>query len=248
MGSPFDYPLSSRLDENDSILVLRQGAHPLGERVRLRRHREGQQLLSRGTGFIPRFCFHGCTRLAVKLDFIGGLLLKARGGHRDQGLSRRAGAGRRGAGLAQPAVGPGERHGPRAATLEGGRAPAQHGLRRWPTASSPPSAIRASGDHRADRRERPDLPATRAPRTSRTRTSGRTSTATCAAPNGIDAVERVKLMKLLWDAIGTEFGGRHELYERNYSGSQREHPHGDPVRRHGVAVRPTGTRASPSGA
>ena len=39
---------------------------------------------------------------------------------------------------------------------------------------------------------------------------------------GVDAVERVKLMKLLWDAIGTEFGGRHELYEINYSGSHEE--------------------------
>ena len=37
--------------------------------------------------------------------------------------------------------------------------------------------------------------------------------------NGYDSVERVKLMKLMWDAIGTEFGGRHELYERNYSGN-----------------------------
>ena len=37
--------------------------------------------------------------------------------------------------------------------------------------------------------------------------------------DGIDAVERVKVMKLLWDAVGTEFGGRHELYERNYSGN-----------------------------
>jgi 4-hydroxyphenylacetate 3-monooxygenase len=37
--------------------------------------------------------------------------------------------------------------------------------------------------------------------------------------NGYDAVERVKLMKLTWDAIGTEFGGRHELYERNYAGN-----------------------------
>ena len=26
-------------------------------------------------------------------------------------------------------------------------------------------------------------------------------------------------MKLMWDAMGTEFGGRHELYERNYFGS-----------------------------
>ena len=37
--------------------------------------------------------------------------------------------------------------------------------------------------------------------------------------NGASAVERVKLMKLLWDAVGTEFGGRHELYERNYAGA-----------------------------
>jgi 4-hydroxyphenylacetate 3-monooxygenase len=26
-------------------------------------------------------------------------------------------------------------------------------------------------------------------------------------------------MKLLWDALGSEFGGRHELYERNYVGN-----------------------------
>jgi 4-hydroxyphenylacetate 3-monooxygenase len=37
--------------------------------------------------------------------------------------------------------------------------------------------------------------------------------------NGYGAVDRIKLMKLLWDAVGTEFGGRHELYERNYSGN-----------------------------
>ncbi len=37
--------------------------------------------------------------------------------------------------------------------------------------------------------------------------------------NGYTAVDRVKLLKLLWDAIGTEFGSRHELYERNYAGN-----------------------------
>jgi 4-hydroxyphenylacetate 3-monooxygenase len=36
--------------------------------------------------------------------------------------------------------------------------------------------------------------------------------------HGVAAMERVKVMKLLWDAIGSEFGGRHELYERNYAG------------------------------
>jgi len=37
--------------------------------------------------------------------------------------------------------------------------------------------------------------------------------------DGSNAVERIKVMKLLWDALGTEFGGRHELYERNYAGA-----------------------------
>jgi len=37
--------------------------------------------------------------------------------------------------------------------------------------------------------------------------------------NGIDYKERIKTMKLLWDAVGTEFGARHELYEMNYAGS-----------------------------
>ena len=33
------------------------------------------------------------------------------------------------------------------------------------------------------------------------------------------AEERVKLFKLIWDAMGSEFGARHEWYERNYGGS-----------------------------
>jgi 4-hydroxyphenylacetate 3-monooxygenase len=40
--------------------------------------------------------------------------------------------------------------------------------------------------------------------------------------HGIDYKERIKVMKLLWDAIGTEFGGRHELYERNYAGNHED--------------------------
>lgn len=40
--------------------------------------------------------------------------------------------------------------------------------------------------------------------------------------NGIDAQERVKVLKLLWDAVGSEFASRHELYEMNYSGSYEQ--------------------------
>ena len=34
-----------------------------------------------------------------------------------------------------------------------------------------------------------------------------------------DSVERVKLMKLAWDAVGSEFGSRHLQYEMFYSGA-----------------------------
>ena len=40
--------------------------------------------------------------------------------------------------------------------------------------------------------------------------------------HGIDYKERIKIMKLLWDAVGTEFGGRHELYEINYAGNHED--------------------------
>jgi 4-hydroxyphenylacetate 3-monooxygenase len=37
-----------------------------------------------------------------------------------------------------------------------------------------------------------------------------------------DAEQRVKLVKLLWGAVGTEFGARHERYEIDYSDSTEE--------------------------
>ena len=40
--------------------------------------------------------------------------------------------------------------------------------------------------------------------------------------HGIEFKERIKIMKLLWDAVGTEFGGRHELYEFNYAGNHED--------------------------
>src|SRR6202035_949351 len=40
--------------------------------------------------------------------------------------------------------------------------------------------------------------------------------------HGIGYRQRIKIMKLLWDAVGTEFGGRHELYEMNYAGNHED--------------------------
>jgi 4-hydroxyphenylacetate 3-monooxygenase len=36
---------------------------------------------------------------------------------------------------------------------------------------------------------------------------------------GVDAEERVKLFKLVWDAVGSEFAGRHHQYEMFYAGA-----------------------------
>jgi 4-hydroxyphenylacetate 3-monooxygenase len=40
--------------------------------------------------------------------------------------------------------------------------------------------------------------------------------------NDMGHIERIKIMKLLWDATGTEFGGRHALYELNYAGAPED--------------------------
>ncbi|PWA04261.1 4-hydroxyphenylacetate 3-hydroxylase, partial [Pueribacillus theae] len=37
--------------------------------------------------------------------------------------------------------------------------------------------------------------------------------------NGMSAEEKVKLFKLAWEVIGSEFGGRHEQYEMFYAGA-----------------------------
>ncbi len=76
MGSPFDYPLSSRMDENDSILVFDKVFVPY-ENVFAYGDIDKVNNFFPRSGFLPRFMFQGCTRLAVKLDFFAGLLLKA---------------------------------------------------------------------------------------------------------------------------------------------------------------------------
>ncbi|MBV9247246.1 MAG: Pyoverdin chromophore biosynthetic protein pvcC, partial [Methylobacteriaceae bacterium] len=76
MGSPFDFPLSSRLDENDAVFIMDQVLVPW-ENVFVYGDIDKANNFFPRTGFLPRFVVHGCTRLAVKLDFIAGLLLKA---------------------------------------------------------------------------------------------------------------------------------------------------------------------------
>ena len=71
MGSPFDYPLSCRLDENDAVFIMDKVLVPW-ENVFVYGDVEKANNFFPRTGFLPRALLHGCTRLAVKLDFIAG--------------------------------------------------------------------------------------------------------------------------------------------------------------------------------
>lgn len=217
MGSPFDYPLSSRLDENDAILVLDDVLIPW-ENVFVYGNLGKVHLLAGRSGMIERATFHGCTRLAVKLEFIAGVLAKAldvTGASDFRGVQTRLGEvlawrdlfwslsdaaarnpvpWKNGTLLPNPQAGMAYRWFmqigyPR--ILEIVQQDVASGL----------MYVNSSTDDFTDPETGPYLQRY------------------LRGSNGTDAVQRVKVMKLLWDAVGSEFGGRHELYERNYSGS-----------------------------
>lgn len=219
-GSPFDYPLSSRFDENDAIFVLDNVFVPW-ENVLIHRDIDRLKRFQPTSGFLNGYCLQGCTRYAVKLDFISALVAKA--------LHTTGADGFRGnqALLGEiigwrnlfwslsnamvndpipwvndsvlPKLEPalcyrtfaGDAYGRVKEIIEKIVASALIYL---------PSSVKDLNNPEIDRYLKQYV----------------------RGSNGIDHVERIKIMKLLWDAIGTEFGGRHELYERNYSGNHED--------------------------
>src|SRR5215475_6379838 len=75
-GSPWDYPLTSRFDENDAIFVFDNAFIPW-ENVIIHRDIERLKNFYPRSGFFNGFTLQGCVRLAVKLDFLIGVLVKA---------------------------------------------------------------------------------------------------------------------------------------------------------------------------
>ena len=128
MGSPFDYPLSSPPRRERRGLHHGQGAGALGERVRLRRRREGQQFLPahRLPAALRRAWLHAARRQA---RFHRRPAAQGRRGRRHQGLSRRAGQCRRGDRLAQSVLGTLGRDGARPEAVDRRLCPAEHGSR-----------------------------------------------------------------------------------------------------------------------
>jgi 4-hydroxyphenylacetate 3-monooxygenase len=216
VGSPFDYPLSSRLDENDAILVLDNAFIPW-EDVFMYRDADRANNFVNGSGFLERASMHGCTRFAVKMDFIVGLLTRAleiTGGKNFYGVQAQLGeviAWRNTFWALSDAMAKSEvpwsdmiRPDPHFAGAY--RVLNQEAMPRVKNIieQSVASGLVYLNSHASDFK----VPEIRACLDRFMRGS-----------NGADAEERVKVMKMLWDAIGTEFGARHELYELNYIGS-----------------------------
>ena len=215
-GSPFDYPLSSRFDENDAIFIMDDVFVPW-EDVFIYRDPARVMSFFAGSGFVHGAMFHGCTRYAVKLDFIAGLLAKAlrcTGG--DEARSNQVLLGEviawrhlfwslANAMAHNPEPWQGDAVLPETRAAIAYRVIAPDSYPRIKdivqrTVTSALIYLPSSARDLASAEIEPYL-----------RHYVRGS-------HGIDHKQRIKIMKLLWDAVGTEFAGRHELYERNYSG------------------------------
>jgi len=220
MGSPFDYPLSSRLDENDAIFIMDKVLVPWENVFVWGDTAKANNFFPR-TGFLPRALLHGCTRLAVKLDFIAGLLLKAveAGGTKDyRGVQANVGEviawrnlfwGLSDAMVRDPKPWIGDYLLPNLDPAAAYQVVATIAYTKvkYIIEQTVASGLIYLNSHARDFKSaeiRPYLDKY------------------LRGSNGYEATDRVKLLKLLWDCIASEFGGRHELYEINYSGSTEE--------------------------
>ena len=216
-GSVFDYPLTSRFDENDAILVLDKVLVPW-ENVFVYGDVDKFNGFMKHSGFGNRQVMQGATRMGVKLDFLSGLLMKSLEltGTKDfRGVQTRIGEvlGLRSAVWSlteamvrnpEPWIGDSVNPDPRAVDGYRGLSVDTYARVREIVLQDLGSALIYLPSHAKDF----DSPELRPYLDQYVRGSG-----------GIDAEERVKTLKMMWDAVGTEFGGRHELYERNYQGS-----------------------------
>ncbi|HSJ85610.1 MAG TPA: 4-hydroxyphenylacetate 3-hydroxylase N-terminal domain-containing protein, partial [Anaerolineales bacterium] len=223
LGTPFDYPLSSRFDENDATFIFDNVFVPW-ENVLAYGDLAKCNTYMQSTGFYHRGGLQTCTRLAVKLDLIAGLVIKAvetTGTDEFRGVQVNVGevlnwrhlmwalsdAMARTVTPHNDAVVP---------NLEYMMAFRMMGAMVYPKIKEIVHNIVASGlifqPSSSRDFQSPEL---------------RPYLDKYMSSSTGDAVERVKIMKMLWDAIGTEFAGRHELYERNNYGNHeviRMHP------------------------
>ncbi len=217
--SPFEAPLASRFDENDSVLVFHEAFIPW-ENVLVYRDVEKAKGFYASSGFFNRFNLQSATRLAVKLEFACGLLIKgteATGTASFRGVQTEVGElvamsnlvwALSSAMALDPEPGVGESVVPRLQTAAAARVYMTSAWQRVREifekilAGSPIVTVSSLKDLQS-----PELD----PIIER-----------YFRGTGLPAHDRIKLFKLIWDALYSEFAGRHALYERNYAGNHEQ--------------------------
>ncbi|MBV7336777.1 amino acid adenylation domain-containing protein [Chloroflexi bacterium TSY] len=215
IGTPFDYPLSSRFDENDATFIFDHVFVPW-ENVLVYGDLAKCNTYMQATGFYHRGGLHSCTRLAVKLDLIAGLVMKAveaTGTDQFRGVQVNVGEilnwrhllWALSDAMARTVT---PHNGAVVPNLDYMMACRMMMTMAYPKVKEIVHNIVASGlifqPSSSRDFQSPEL---------------RPYLDKYMSSSTDDAVERVKVMKMLWDAIGTEFAGRHELYERNNYGN-----------------------------
>jgi 4-hydroxyphenylacetate 3-monooxygenase len=217
--SPWDNPLSSRFDENDAVVVFDNAFIPW-ENVLVYRDVQKATGFYPASGFMNRYTLQAGTRLAIKLDFVCGLIaraLEANGTADFRGVQAQLGELMAWGNLMwaltaalalDPQEGPGGMAIPK---LEYAVLVRLFGAMAWPkvdevvgqTLGGSPLLTPSSVKDLQNEELRPLIDR-----------FYRGSTGS--------AHDRIKLFKLIWDAVGSEFGGRHTLYERNYGGNHEQ--------------------------
>ncbi len=215
--SPWDYPLSARFDENDAVAVFDRLFVPW-EDVLVYRDVDKATGFYAQSGFMPRYTLQSGTRLAVKLDFLCGLLargLRANGTEGFRGVATKVGEliGWRNMIWAitstlchETQEGPG---GSVVPALEYAVLIRLFGTQAFPKARETFTELLGGAPLVAPSSNRDLLSDELRPLIDR-----------FYRGSAGDAHDRIKLFKLIWDAVGSEFGSRHAWYEVNYGGNQ----------------------------
>jgi aromatic ring hydroxylase len=209
----FDHPLSSRFDEIDALVEFRDVLVPqeriffMGEVADVHLHH---------AGFLAWAHFHVLVRLAIKAEvFVGLLALAARYAgtarlpHVNTALARaityatllRATVR---AAESEPAIGPTGFAAPDPATMTAGRL---YGIEQYEDVVTAVRQVTGYGLLTAPGEEDLAIPAL-----------GTTLEHSFTPPTG-DAAERIRLLRLAWDLVGSSFGGRQAMFELFNAGS-----------------------------